>query len=494
MTFVLALDCSTTAAKAIVWDAQGRAVSEGRAAIALANPRPGWWEQDPKDWWTASVTAIRVALGAADPAGVGAICVACQRETFAAIGPGGDALRPAIVWMDERAKAEVDAFAGSFGRERLHRTTGKPPCVTPSLYKIAWLRANEPEVFARARFVDVHALIVMRLTGAFATGVAAADPMGMVDLARGAWSDDVLAAAGLDRTRLPALYATGAQIGGVSAEASKATGLVAGTPVVAGGGDGQVSALGAGLSGSGRAYLNLGTAAVLGVLSDEYVTDVAFRTMAGATPKTFVLESDLKGGTFTLDWFLSRFGGGATAAELDREAAEVLPGAEGLVVVPYWAGVMNPYWDDSASGIVVGLGGGHGRAHLWRAILEGIALEQRLALEGIDRAAGRAVEELVVLGGGSKSDLWCRIVADATGRRVVRSRTAEATCLGAGVLAAAHLGLHRSIDAAVRSMTGTAEAFEPGPDAERYARLFEDVYRKLYPALRAPLARLSDLQ
>jgi len=324
--------------------------------------------------------------------------------------------------------------------------------------------------------------VTHRLTGRFATSVAAADPMGLVDLARGDWSDDVLAALGLGRERLPSLVRTGASLGAVTREAASATGLPEGLPVFAGGGDGQIAALGAGLDGPGRAYLNLGTAVVLGVVSERYVTDLAFRTMAGAAPGTFVCESDLKGGALTLEWFLDRFAPGATATDLDRLAAGRPAGAAGLFFVPYLASVMNPYWDDTATATLVGLHAGHDRADVWRAILEGVALEERLAIEGIERATGGRVSALVALGGGAKSDLWCRIFAGATGRPVVRSRSVEATCLGAGILAAVGAGLHPDVPTAVRAMTATADRFDP-EDAAVYDRLFHR-YRRIYPALR----------
>lgn len=490
---VLGLDCSTTAAKAIAWDRRGNAVAQGRAPIALSSPRPGWWEQSPDEWWSAAATALRAAITAGAPAErIAALCCTHQRETFAAIDAGGRPLRDAIVWMDERAIGEVGRIDALFGAAHWHERTGKPPSVTPSLPKILWLLEHEPDLVRDARFVDVHAFVVRALTGRFATAAASADSMGLSDPRRGDWIDELLAATGLSRERLPEIVPTGAPLGAVTPEAAAATGLPAGLPVIAGGGDGQVAALGAGLVTPGRAYLNLGTAVVCGVLAREAFISRAFRTMAGVVPGTFILESDLRGGTWTTEWMRTRLlGDEATPPELDAEAATLPAGADGLVAVPYWAGVMNPYWDDAASGVVIGWHGGHGRAHLWRAILEGIALEQRLAIDAIVDASGAPVEALVALGGGAASDLWCSIVADATGRPVVRSRTREATCLGAGVLAAVAAGLHPDLESAVRAMTGDERTFEPGPAAARYDALFRDVYRDLYPLLRGPLARLA---
>lgn len=491
---VLGIDCSTTAAKAIVWDARGSPLAEGRAPIALSSPRPGFWQQSAEGLVRAVERAVSDAL-AVDPRlppRLAALCCAHQRETFAAVDASGRPLGEAIVWMDERATAEVARIDALFGAARWHEVTGKPASVTPSLPKILWLAEHEPEVFARARFADVHALVVHALTGRFATGSAAVDPMGLSDPRRADYDDALLAAVGLGRDRLPQIVVTGALLGAVTPEAAARTGLPAGLPVVAGGGDGQMASLGAGLVGAGRAYLNLGTAVVTGVVSDQAAMSRAFRTMAGVVPGTFVLESDLKGGALTTEWMRTRLcGDGATPAELDAEAAALPPGAEGLVVVPYWCGVMNPHWDDDATGITIGWHARHGRAHLWRAILEGVAMEQRLALDAIAGAIGRPIDTLVALGGGARSALWCQIVADVTGRTVARSRTEEATCLGAGILAAVATGLHPDAQTAVRAMTGLGEQYAPGAAALRYEVLLRDVYRELYPRLREPLAHLA---
>lgn len=555
---VLGLDSSTSAAKAIVWDGRGRALAEGRAPITLHALGRGGYEQDALRWWDAAGQALRQACGAIEPQRLRGLCIAHQRETFVVTDGQGRPLRPAIVWMDERCQPQVERVASSSEADRIHRLSGKPVCATPSLYKLLWLREAEPALLAGdVRVLDVHAFLVHRLTGRFLTSPASADPMGLVDLANGCWAPRLLALAGLSEAQLPGLRPAGTRLGAVTPEAAEACGLPPGLPVIAGAGDGQAAALGAGIAGAGRAYLNLGTAVVAGVVADEPSTHLAFRTLTGAAPGTFLLESDLKGGTFTVDWLLQRWlGGGSLAApddggdgsgagegasspaadrqatghhgregappapedrgaaasaaaaaaaaghaarrrallaRLEEEARLLPPGAEGLVLVPYWCGVMNPYWDDAASGLVLGWRGCHGPAHLYRALLEGIAFEQRLALSGIERAAGRTIEEVVVLGGGADSALWCQILADVLQKRICRAGSREATSLGAAALAAWGTGLFPDLPAAGRSMTTLGEAFVPGPDRERYARLYDEVYQPLYPSVRPLMARLSRL-
>jgi len=495
---VLGIDCSTTASKAVAWDARGEAVAEGRAGLELLAPRPGWGEQDANQWWGATVEAVREVTRQVAAERIGAIAVTHQRESFVPVDERGRPLRPGILWLDERSRAQLAELDRRFGHDRLHRLTGRPPSMTQSLPKLVWLVEHEPEVMAKAaRIVDVHAFLVHHLTGQWVTSLASADPMGIVDMARGTWAEELITEIGLRPEQFCPLVPPGTVLGNVGAEASAATGLRAGTPVVAGAGDGQAACLGAGVTGPGRAYVNLGTAIAGGTVAPRYVTDLAFRTCCGAGPGTFVLESVLRGGTATVSWFMEHFadpqlGPGAFDA-YEEEARGLPPGAGGLLLVPYWNNVMNPYWDPAASGIVVGWNGGHRRHHLYRAILEGIAFEHRLAVEGIAASSGETIAEHVVLGGGSRSGLWCQIMADVLGAPVKRARSADATNLGAGVLAAFGAGWYASVVEAAAGMTGTTDAFLPSPEAARYERLYGEVYRHLFPAVRDYVDRLTEL-
>src|SRR3954447_25711085 len=189
MSYVIGIDSSTTATKAVVWDHDGRAVAEGRGEFALALPQPGWHEQEAEDWWRSCATAVTQALESVDGSDIEAICLTHQRETFVCVDERGRPVRPAIVWMDVRATDQVAAL----GSEEIHRLTGKPPDTTPALYKLLWLREHEPETLERTRWVvDVHAFLVHRLTGVWRTTTACADPLGLIAAQRGGWCDDPL--------------------------------------------------------------------------------------------------------------------------------------------------------------------------------------------------------------------------------------------------------------------------------------------------------------
>jgi xylulokinase len=487
MTYVIGVDSSTTGTKAVVWDREGRAVAEGRAEFSLALPRPGWHEQDAEDWWRSTCTAIRRALETVDASDIEAIGLTHQRETFACLGEDGRPVRPAIVWMDSRAARQVEEH----GSEDVHRITGKPPDTTPALYKLLWLREHEPEALRRTRrVVDVHAFLVHRLTGQWRTTSACADPLGLVDMERGDWADPVLELAGLDRQQLPEIDAPGSIMGELSDDAARSLGLPHGLPVVGGAGDGQSAGLGANATKPGRAYLNLGTAVVSGTSSDDYAWDPAFRTLGGGIPGTYILETLIQGGTYTVSWFLDRIASLDAASLslglqdvdlLEAAATRVKPGAEGLLLVPYWAGSQTPNWDAHAHGMLFGLAGHHGKEHFFRALLEGIAFELRAQIERLEQAEVAPVEVFLTMGGGSRSALWRQIVADITRRRVVACREVETTNLGAGMHAAAAIGWYDSIAEAAAGMAAEGAGHEPDEGtASRYDAFF-DVYRELYP-------------
>ncbi len=490
---VVGIDCSTTSCKAIAWNADGRMVAQGRAVIALDNPTPDAWQQDARSWWRALAAACQQLTEKIDASRLATVCITSQRETFVLTDADGEPLHPALVWMDHRCGAQVARAVAELGADALHQLSGKPACTTPSLYKLMYLLDRQPALRRpQTRVLDVHGYVVWRLTGARATSLATADPMGMIDMRVGAWSSQLVGLTGFKISQLPRLVAPGRDIGTVRSLAARETGLPEGLVVIAGAGDGQCAGLGAGITGPRRAYLNLGTAIVSGVLSPTYRCDRAFRTLYGAAPNTFFMETDLHGGTFIVNWLVERFGK-VDLEQLAAEALHIAPGADGLVVVPYWAGVMNPLWDDEASGVVLGWRGHHRPAHLYRAILEGIALEQRSHTEGVE-AATEPIDDLVVMGGGSTSDLWCQILADTLNRPMLRAGSSEATALGAGMLAAVGAGWFENTEAASVAMTTTGAAFVPAASQTFYDRLYREVYDGLYGDLQERMQRLWRLR
>ena len=496
---VLAVDCSTTGAKAVVWDLNGRSVSMGRASFTHSAPHPGWGEQDPVDWWVATSEAIGKACRQIDQSRLAALAITHQRETFACLDEAGHALRPAMLWLDTRATREVEIF----GTDRIHRLTGKPPNTATSWYKLQWLREHEPRTLdSTAHVVDVHAYLVNRLTGEWNTSWGSADPLGVLDLQRCRIDDELVSSVGLSAKHFPAVHAPGTLLGTVRPSVAEALGLSPGLPVVAGLGDGQAAGLGVGITRPGQAYLNLGTGIVSGTFSAEYRTDRAFRTMTGGIPQTYIIETFFGGGTYNVTWFADRFSGiGPKPFGLDLSperilevaAAQLPAGSDGLLALPYLTGVLTPYWDSNARGVLFGLSPRHDKAHIYRAVLEGLALEQRLSTTGAEAAIGSRTERFLLMGGGAGSALWCQMLADVLERPVEIAREKEATCLGAGMLAAAGAGLFSSIEEAARSMSGSGQNYYPDIEqSSRYSQIF-DVYKDIYPALRTHFSRLKDV-
>jgi sugar (pentulose or hexulose) kinase len=501
---VVGLDASTTATKAIAWSPEGKSVAEGRAPCRMFSPKPNYYEQDPADWWRAACDALRQMTASIEPARIVAISISNQRETFAPFDAEGKPVRMGMVWLDERARHLVDELASMLGSDaggvaRIHQISGKPVDVIPVSNRIYWMLKEEPELHARAAmFADVHGFLVHKLTGRYATSWASADPLGLFDNAAKCWSAEILAAIGIDATRLPVAERPGSVLGQVSPQAAALTGLKAGTPVVAGGGDGQLAGLGAGALSPDTAYLNIGTALVSGVHGKAYRNSSAWRTMGSPTGEGYYYESCLRGGTFTVSWFLETICAGEVGSNaeklsgLEQQAAEIPPGSNGLLMLPYWQGVMSPYWDSAARGAFLGLSGAHGRGHMYRALMEGMAFEQDLCTRAVEDELGISVARFIGIGGGAASNVWRQIFADVTGKAVARSATDEASSLGAAMCAAVGARWYDGYSSAVKAMAGRIIAVsQPRPAShDHYQRLFE-VYRQIYPALK-PLYRAID--
>ncbi len=487
---VIGLDSSTTATKALALDPGGQVLAAASQTIPLSSPQPNHYEQDPAHWWRAARLALRDITRQIDPARIKALAISNQRETFVPMGLDQRPLRPAIIWLDERCKEEVEPFASEFGKERLLKITGKPVDYAPVLYRLVWMKHQESARYKNiAMICDVHAYLVWKLTNEFRTSWASACPLGIFDLSRKEWSQPILDALSLIPEQLPAAFCPGTVLGQVTAEASAATGLVTGTAIAAGGGDGQASGLGVAALQRDRAYLNLGTAVVAGVYDRKYKTGSAFRTLCSCSDAGYYYESSLRAGTFALDWLLKSVMGldptrdPAVYQRLNADAGRLPPGSDGLFFVPYLSGVMNPYWDMNARGAFVGLSSAHGRPHLYRAVLEGIAFEKTLALEAIEKTLRAPVRELIAIGGGTTNTLWLNILADITGRVIQLPSTTEASALGAGICAAVAAGLHSDFRTAADAMTAIRKTITPNITKEKIYQSLLETYKTLYPNL-----------
>ncbi len=501
---VIGVDAGTQSIRAMAFDLSGRLVAETKARQNMRVDRPGWAEQQPEQWWAGLCACLRQLAREVDASRIAALSIAYQRETFVLLDAKANPLRPAILWLDQRAISEALKLENLLGSERFHQITGKQLDTTPSSVKLLWILDNEPGLLKDTwKLADVGAYLHYRLTGELVSPVAGADSLACMDLERRTWSSEILGLLDLSEDQVPEIAESGCEIGAVSQEAAQETRLKAGTPVIAGGGDGQVFAIGCRSLDATTLAANLGTAVTFGVHSTSYLISPYFRTMAGCLPGTFLCESVLRSGSQTVSWFVNAFAGqevevGRLAAVspeqlLESEAKQVRPGCDGLMTVPYWRGAMMPYRDPRARGITLGWSDYHTRAHFFRSILEGIAFEMRLVESGLAQRVSKRPDVIHAGGGGATSRLWCSIISDVLDRDVVISATQENTALGAAMLAACGAGYYESLEQASTAMFREGELFHADPaNRQIYDRLFNEVYKKVYPQIRSLSRALGD--
>ena len=493
----IGLDCSTTSAKAVVWTETGEAVAEGRAAIDCSAPKPGYAEQSAEDWVRASGQAIRECVASLCPDAVRALGITCQRETFVLLDGAGAPLRPAILWYDSRATAELDELRGQLDVADYHLVTGKQLDITSAVARMLWLQRHEPHRLEQTRcFADVLGYLSLALTGNLRTVHSGVDTTGLVGLATQDWLPEHLRICGLTAVQMPELVAPCAPLGPLTPRAAADCGLPAGTPVIAAGGDGHCFALAATLCEPGAATLTLGTSAVLGMTLTEPVTGAAFRTLLACAPGRYVLESVIQCGSATLSWADRHFLQASTHGVADPELAEaavakVPPGSAGLLALPYWRGVRVPHNDPLACGVVVGWREVHTFAHFRRAIMEGMAFEFAQLQRMICDATGRQSSCLVVGGGGAQSDTWCQILADVLNLRVVRPETVELSSLGAALCAFTAHARQADPYSAVKCLELGRDVFVPDSGRLRGYTDLAAVYARLYHSTRDICHQLS---
>jgi xylulokinase len=458
---LVGLDVGTTGAKALAITPTGEVVARGGAGYPLSTPRPGWAEQDPEDWWRAAQAVL--AELRVEPAAIG---LSGQMHGLVALDSRDRVLRPAILWNDQRTAAECAEIEKRIGLERLIELTGNRALTGFTAPKLLWLRRHEVmEVYTSiTRICLPKDYVRLRLTGEHVTDVADASGTLLFDVGRRRWSDEVLDTLELPREWLPEV--------GESTE-------------VAGAGDQAAAALGVGVDRPGPISVVLGTSGVVFATLPRYEVDPEARVhvFCHAVPGTWHAMGVMLSAAGSLGWYRHAFAPAASHEELDAEAAAVAPGAEGVLFEPYLSGERTPHADPGARGAFVGLQLRHGRGHLTRAVLEGVAYGLRDSLEllralGVEPSVGR------VSGGGARSTLWLRIVASVLGLPLETTVAEEGSAYGAALLAGVRAGVFADAGEAVATCVRVRETIEPDPS---WSRAYEEGYarfRTLYPALR----------
>ncbi|MFL5646784.1 MAG: xylulokinase [Chloroflexota bacterium] len=494
MGLVLGIDVSTTATKAILADETGAVRGVGVAEYGFESPHPLWSEQDPALWWDAAVEAISTVLRETATRGedVAAVGLTGQMHGLVLLDGNDLVLRPAILWNDQRTGAECDLIRAAVGPDRLVAITGNDAVTGLTAPKLVWVRDHEPEVWRQI----VHVLLPkdyvrLHLTGEYALDKADGAGTLLFDLATRDWSPEVVAALGVDPAWLPPTHEGPDVTGTVSAAAAAATGLRPGTPVVAGGGDQAANAVGVGVVSPGTMALSLGTSGVVFAATDQPFHDPHGRVHAfcHAVPERWHMMSVMLSAAGSLRWFRDTLAPGVDFGDLVSEAAQVPPGSDGLLFLPYLSGERSPHADPLARGAFVGLTLGHDRRHMTRAVLEGVAFGLRDGLDLMTAAGMPPPAQIRASGGGTASELWRQILADVLAAELATVETTEGAAYGAALLAGVGAGWWTSVYAATEAVVRVTPVASPGPAADLYAER-HDIYRELYPALRETFPRL----
>jgi xylulokinase len=475
-------------------DQHGRVLASATAEHApFASPQIGWAEQQPDDWWAACTIAVPRALERARLRGDDIACLGFSGQMHGAVmlDESGRVVRPALIWCDLRTDRQCRKLTEKIGAERLIQLTCNPALPNFTLTKFLWVRENEPENWKRVRAVMLPKDYVRyQLTGERATDMADASGTLLLDVANRRWSNEMLEAAEIDRDLLPALYESPDVCGKVSARAAAATGLKAGTPVVAGAGDQAAGATGMGIVTPGAVSATIGTSGVVFAATDAPALDRKGRlhTFCHAIPGRWHMMGVTQAAGLSLRWFRDQFGAGTDDGRdpyerLTEEAATAPPGCNGLLFTPYLMGERTPHLDPRARGAFVGLTASHTRADVIRAILEGVAFSLRDTFS-IFGEMNVPVKSVRLGGGGARSALWRQIQADVYGHEIEVVEAEEGAAYGAALLAGVGARMWASVDEACVSVVRVAKRV--GPDAEAVATLNKNyaAYRRVYGATR----------
>jgi xylulokinase len=493
----LGIDVGTGGTRALVIDEAGRVLASATEEHrAFASPQIGWAEQDPADWWRACGVAVRTALAEGKLRGdrIGCVGLSGQMHGAVLLDDQERVVRPALIWCDVRTEKQSRDLTTRVGADRLIQFTCNPALTNFTLTKCLWVRENEPEEWKKVRSLMLPKDYVrLQLTGERATDVADASGTLLLDVAHRRWSKEILELVEMDVLLLPKLYESPEICGQISAAGAAATGLQAGTPVVAGAGDQAAGAIGMGVVSHGTVSATIGTSGVVFAATGRPSLDPRGRlhTFCHAVPDRWMVMGVTQAAGLSLRWFREQFGMSVdrqleSYEELLHEAAKAPAGCDSLLFAPYLMGERTPYLDPSARGMLVGLTASHTRAHIIRAILEGVAFSLRDTFT-IFREIEVPVKTIRLGGGGARSALWRQIQADIYGHRVETVKAEEGAAYGAAILAGVGAKAWPSVDAACDDVVRVAGNVSPNSEDSLAMEEAYAAYRRIYPAMKSIL-------
>ena len=478
----IGVDVGTTGCRACAVCAAGTPVAQASVAYEPDRPHPGWVEQDPEVWWDAFGSAVAQVRRRADVRHVSALGLSSQSTALLAVDDDCKALRKAVIWQDTRNSHECDEITRRFGPDLLRSVTGWRACTFLAWPKVLWLMQHEPALFERTRWLlQVSGFITQRLCGKIVLDRANAVGYPM-DLCTSQWHEEMCRWRDFPVRKVPTIVPSTSVVGEVSPEASRACGVPAGTPIVAGGMDTACAALAIGAATPGKAFEVSGTSGGIGIISDAPCAHAALGVAPHVIEGLYINHAPMSAAGASLAWCKEVLC--ATDYEtIEREVTTLGDGPTGLLFLPYMAGERAPVWDSRARGAMLGLTLGTTRAEVAKMVMEGVAYALRQNID-IAEAHGMRVEELLSCGGGSRSRAWCRIKADVTGKPLVVHRPERDAAFGAALLAGIGTALWTDAEVAGALAREGPQVYRPRPEVTALYAAHQCAYEQIYPHLR----------
>ncbi|ASA24193.1 xylulokinase [Paenibacillus donghaensis] len=487
MNYVIGVDLGTSAVKTVLVDQQGKVAFEHSEAYPLSRPQPSWSEQDPEDWVKGTLVSLRRLMeqSGVDPAQVDGISFSGQMHGLVLVDKDGQALRPAILWNDTRTTAQCRRIEQTLGTELLEIARNRA-LEGFTLPKLLWVQEHEPEVLDQASlFLLPKDYVRFRLTGDYAMDYSDAAGTLLLDVASKEWSVTIAEAFGLPLSLCPRLVESFEQTGTLLPEIALTSGLLTSTKVYAGGADNACGALGAGILGEGRTMCSIGTSGV--VLSYETNKDLNLEGKVhffnhGEKDAYYIMGVTLAAG-YSLTWFKDTFAADRSFEQLLEGVGAIPAGSGGLLFTPYIVGERTPHPDANIRGSFIGMDSGHTLSHFTHAVMEGITFSLRESIE-IVRESGKAITEVIAIGGGAKNEVWLQMQADIFNASIIKLESEQGPALGAAMLAAYGSGWFASLGECADAFIRQAEVYTPNPQqAAIYNGLF-DLYQQVYTQTR----------
>ena len=508
MSYLIGIDLGTSGTKTVLFDTSGTAIASETAEYPMYQPKNGWAEQNPRHWWDAVCRTVRAVISKSevDAAGIKGVGISGQMHGLVLLDKDGEVIRNSIIWCDGRTGEECREITERVGARRLIEISANPALTGFTAGKILWVRKNEPFNYDRARHILLPKdYIRFKLTGEFATEVSDASGMNLLDVPNRCWSDEILEKLDIDKAMLGKMHESSEITGAVTAEAAALTGLKSGTPVVGGAGDNAAAAIGTGVVKTGKAFTTIGTSGVVFAHTDRFLTDPLGRvhTFCSAVTGKWVTMSCTLSAGLSLQWFRNTCCGeemakaqreGIDPYEIMGAAAEKSPiGSNRLIFLPYLMGERSPILDEKARGAFIGLSAMHTKGDMIRAVMEGVSFSQRQCVDLL-RDMGVETTDMMLCGGGARSDLWRKMLADLYDCPVKTSNASnEGPALGAAILAGVGTGIYSNVEDACASIVKPDLEVLPDKAAGAAYEPYYALYKSLYTTLTSTFTALARL-